>query len=53
MNWEKLFVYNYYTEFWKTPTRYLVCRKYEKFFKFFDNYKEAQDFAIKISKEDC
>ena len=28
-------------EFWKTPTRYLVCYRYGRVFKFFDSYNEG------------
>ena len=50
MNWKRLFVYNYYTELWKTPTKYLVCIKYEGLFKFFKKYDDAKKFALEISK---
>lgn len=28
-------------ELWKTPTKYLVCKTYERFYKFFDTHSEA------------
>lgn len=31
-------------DFWKTPTRYLVCKKYEGYFHFFDSFNEAEYF---------
>ena len=37
------------TEIWETRTSYLICRKYERFFKFVSSKKEAFSFYEKIS----
>ena len=52
-DWQLLLV-NYDTgiELWKTPTKYLVCRKYYGLYKFLDTEKQAHDcFERKIHGE--
>lgn len=35
-------------EMWKTPAKYLICRKYEGFYKFFDHQSEAYEAYKRI-----
>lgn len=42
LNWYQLRRHWTGLELWKTPTRYLVCVKYESIFRFFDNLQIAQ-----------
>lgn len=42
LNWEQLKRHWTGLELWKTPTRYLVCVKYESIFRFFDGQQIAQ-----------
>ena len=37
------------TELWKTPTKFLVCRKYFGQFRFEESFKEAMDFYLDIT----
>jgi len=48
----KLLKRSFYTlaEFWKTPTRWLVCKRHERHFKFFDTEKEASDYFDTIKE---
>ena len=36
--------FNTSAELWKTPTKWLVCKKHERYYKFFDTEKEATEF---------
>lgn len=38
-------------ELWKTPTKWLVCRKHERKFKFFNTKREADKFFEEDFKE--
>lgn len=42
LNWNHLKRHWTGLELWKTPTRYLVCVKYEYIFRFFDSLQIAQ-----------
>lgn len=42
LDWEQLRSHWTGPELWKTPTKYLVCVRYERIFRFFDNLKDAQ-----------
>lgn len=42
LNWNQLKRHWTGLELWKTPTRYLVCVKYESIFRFFDNLQIAR-----------
>ena len=36
--------FNTSAELWKTPTKWLVCKRQERYYKFFDTEKEANEF---------
>lgn len=46
MGWSLIKRYNYSFEIWKTPKKYLACYKYQGIFKYFDTFKEAEEFVL-------
>ena len=49
----KLLKRSFYTtaEFWKTPTKWLVCKRHERYYKFFDTVEEANDCYNTVKEE--
>ena len=49
----KLLKRSFYTtaEFWKTPTKWLVCKRQERYYKFFDTEEEANDCYNTVKEE--
>lgn len=46
-SWKKLKNYDF-IEVWKTPTKFLVCYKYKKVFKFCDTLDESIKLMIQL-----
>lgn len=47
--WKRIEWYNNGLELWKTPTKFLVCMKYQKMFKFYETLEMANQEISSIN----